>query len=114
MALPPTGRKVETTEIHILRLYRGKLAEHWSVTDHLDLLRQLRVIPPDWPPQSTEFGDDRDNTEAFWLAIGYLRAGNKILRSLQAHILSTNDAKSQYSLLPQIEKILRPETHPSG
>ena len=43
--IPPTGRQVGWTEIHIYRLENGKIAEQWSEIDLLGLLVQLGAIP---------------------------------------------------------------------
>jgi predicted ester cyclase len=43
--IPPTGRPVTLTGVHILRLQEGRIAEHWGSNDDLGLMRQLGVIP---------------------------------------------------------------------
>jgi predicted ester cyclase len=43
--IPPTGKEVGWTEIHIYRLEDGKIAEQWSEIDLLGLLVQLGAIP---------------------------------------------------------------------
>ncbi|MCH7737715.1 MAG: ester cyclase [Chloroflexi bacterium] len=43
--IPPTGKQVGWTEIHIYRLVDGKIAEQWSEIDLLGLLVQLGAIP---------------------------------------------------------------------
>jgi steroid delta-isomerase-like uncharacterized protein len=43
--IPPTGRRVEQKQIHILRFVDGKAAELRSVRDDLGLMRQLGAIP---------------------------------------------------------------------
>ena len=43
--IPPTGRQVGWTEMHIYRLEGGKIAEMWSEIDLLGLLVQLGAIP---------------------------------------------------------------------
>ena len=43
--IPPTGKQVGWTEIHIYRLENGKIAEQWSEIDLLGLLVQLGAIP---------------------------------------------------------------------
>lgn len=43
--IPPTGKRVEVGQIHILRFREGKMAEHWSKSDDLLMLRQLGVVP---------------------------------------------------------------------
>ncbi len=44
MGIPPTGRKIEITEIHIYRLEGGKAVEHRVGRDDLGAMRQLGVI----------------------------------------------------------------------
>ena len=45
MGLPPSGRSYTIGEIHIFRIRRGKVAEHWHQGDFLGLLRQLGASP---------------------------------------------------------------------
>jgi predicted ester cyclase len=44
MGIPPTGRKMEVTEIHIYRLVDGKAVEHRVGRDDLGAMRQLGII----------------------------------------------------------------------
>lgn len=44
MGIPPTGRRIEVTEIHIYRLVQGKAVEHRVGRDDLGAMRQLGVI----------------------------------------------------------------------
>lgn len=44
--IPPTGKPVQWTEIHIYRLQRGKIDEHWGEIDLLGLMAQLGAAPP--------------------------------------------------------------------
>ena len=39
--LPPTGKHISTTSIHIFRFADGQLVEHWASRDDLGLLQQL-------------------------------------------------------------------------
>ena len=41
--LPPTGKRIEITEIHIGRFENGKGVEHWGVADISRLMEQLGV-----------------------------------------------------------------------
>jgi predicted ester cyclase len=43
--IPPTGRRVSFTGVHIMRYSDGKLIEHWGSNDDLGLMRQLGVVP---------------------------------------------------------------------
>lgn len=45
MGIPPTGRSIEVTEIHVYRLEDGKAVEHRVGRDDLGAMRQLGVIP---------------------------------------------------------------------
>jgi predicted ester cyclase len=44
MGIPPTGRRIEVTEIHVYRLREGKAVEHRVGRDDLGAMRQLGVI----------------------------------------------------------------------
>ena len=46
MGIPPTGKKVEMREIHILRIVDGKAAERWGLIDEVGMMRQLGLMPP--------------------------------------------------------------------
>ena len=43
--IPPTGKQVEISGIHILTIKDGKVTEHWANNDDLKLMQQLGVIP---------------------------------------------------------------------
>ena len=45
LPLPPTGRFVTWTEMHICRMDAGQLVEHWPVVDQVSLLQQLGALP---------------------------------------------------------------------
>ena len=45
MGIPPTGRRIEVTEIHIYRMEDGKAVEYRVGRDDLGAMRQLGVIP---------------------------------------------------------------------
>jgi steroid delta-isomerase-like uncharacterized protein len=42
LGMPPTGRSVSWTAIHIWRIAAGRLAERWSEANVLGLMEQLR------------------------------------------------------------------------
>lgn len=42
--IPPTGVRMQTTGINILRIAGGKVIEHWGNSDDLGVMRQLGVI----------------------------------------------------------------------
>ncbi len=46
MGIPATGKKVQITEIHIVRIIGGKAVEHWGLTDDAAMMQQLGVMPP--------------------------------------------------------------------
>lgn len=56
MGIPPTGRKIEVTEIHVYRMRGGKAVEHRVGRDDLGAMRQLGVIadavPHPGPPSA--------------------------------------------------------------
>lgn len=43
--IPPTGRPVTWTELHVYRLSQGKIVELWSEIDFLSMLMQVGAIP---------------------------------------------------------------------
>ena len=43
--IPPTGKQVTVSGIHIVRIANGRIAEHWGTNDDLGFLRQLGVLP---------------------------------------------------------------------
>jgi steroid delta-isomerase-like uncharacterized protein len=43
--VPPTGRRLSIKSIAIERVSDGKIREHWRVTDSLDMMQQLGVVP---------------------------------------------------------------------
>ena len=49
LGVPPTGKKIEVTEIHIYKLEDGKAVEHRVGRDDLGALSQLGVIPDSVP-----------------------------------------------------------------
>lgn len=46
MVIPPTGKQVEFSVVHIDRLVNGKIVEHWGQGDTLAMMQQLGVVPP--------------------------------------------------------------------
>jgi steroid delta-isomerase-like uncharacterized protein len=45
MGIPPTGKRVTVSGIHITRVVDGKVVEDWANDDVLGMLQQLGVIP---------------------------------------------------------------------
>jgi steroid delta-isomerase-like uncharacterized protein len=43
--IPPTGRWLSIKSIAVERVSDGKTPEHWRVTDSLDMMQQLGVVP---------------------------------------------------------------------
>lgn len=43
--IPPTGKTVASTAIHVYRISGGKIAEQWGAMDALGMLRQLGLTP---------------------------------------------------------------------
>ena len=42
--LPPTGKTVSVNQINIEQVVDGRIAEHWRVTDELELMKQLGFV----------------------------------------------------------------------
>ena len=45
MGIPPTGKDIEISAIHISRFKDGKEVEHWSNADIMGMMQQLGVAP---------------------------------------------------------------------
>ena len=43
--VPPTGQRLSIKSITVERVSEGKIREHWRVTDSLDMMQQLGVVP---------------------------------------------------------------------
>lgn len=43
--IPPTGKAVRVTAVHLFRLDGNRIAEQWCVWDTLGMMQQLGVIP---------------------------------------------------------------------
>ena len=41
----PTGKRLSIKSIAVERVSEGKIREHWRVTDSLDMMQQLGVVP---------------------------------------------------------------------
>jgi steroid delta-isomerase-like uncharacterized protein len=45
MGLQPSGKSYAIGEIHIFRIERGRIVEHWHQADMLGIMRQLGALP---------------------------------------------------------------------
>jgi predicted ester cyclase len=45
LGIPVTGKRVNYTSIHILRIANGRIVEHWREQDTMSLMQQLGAIP---------------------------------------------------------------------
>jgi predicted ester cyclase len=45
MGMPPTGKHATWSEIDIVRMKNGKIAEHWGNGDQMGMLQQLGLAP---------------------------------------------------------------------
>ncbi|GAC1346700.1 MAG: ester cyclase [Ktedonobacteraceae bacterium] len=45
LGIPPTGKQVTITGIHLTRVANGKMVEDWADFDQLGMLQQIGVIP---------------------------------------------------------------------
>lgn len=44
MGIQPTGRQLEVAGVEILRFQKGKVVEHWSLSDDLAMLGQMGAL----------------------------------------------------------------------
>jgi steroid delta-isomerase-like uncharacterized protein len=52
MGIPATGKRVSLTDCHIERIANGKIVERFAVTDAMNMMQQLGIIPA--PQQSSQ------------------------------------------------------------
>ncbi len=45
MGIPPTGKQVKFSVVHIDRVVDGKIVEHWGQGDTFAMMQQLGVVP---------------------------------------------------------------------
>lgn len=45
---PPSGKRFNILEIHIMRLADGKMVEHWGMPDFFGMLAQLGLVSVPW------------------------------------------------------------------
>jgi predicted ester cyclase len=45
MGIPASGKSVNFSEIHIMRVAGGKFAEHWGLEDNMALMQQIGAMP---------------------------------------------------------------------
>jgi steroid delta-isomerase-like uncharacterized protein len=50
----PTGRRLSIKSIAVERVSEGKLREHWRITDSLDMMQQLGVVPESGQEESVQ------------------------------------------------------------
>ena len=50
--IAPTGRHFEVRQVHMLRVRRGQIQEHWAVRDDLGVLVQLGALEPPTPSRA--------------------------------------------------------------
>src|SRR5215212_7080522 len=43
--IPPTGQRLSIKSMTVERVSEGKIRDHWRVTDNLDMMQQLGVVP---------------------------------------------------------------------
>jgi len=49
--IPPTGRKIDQTQLHMFRVVDGQINETWQEIDGLGIMQQLGVFPRGNPPK---------------------------------------------------------------
>lgn len=45
MGIPPTGKQIEFSVVHIDRIINGKVLEHWGQADVFGMMQQLDIVP---------------------------------------------------------------------
>jgi predicted ester cyclase len=50
---PPTNKSFVQSQMHMVRLVKGKVVEHWAVRDDLGLMQQLGIVPSEGAASSS-------------------------------------------------------------
>ncbi len=45
MGIPPTGKQISMSGVHIMRLSNGKVIEHWAPSDMMGFMQQFGITP---------------------------------------------------------------------
>ena len=45
MGNPASGKQINLSEIHVVRIVNGKAVEHWGLQDQLSLMQQIGAMP---------------------------------------------------------------------
>jgi steroid delta-isomerase-like uncharacterized protein len=48
--IPPTGRRIAQSQLHMFRVADGHIQETWQEIDGLGIMQQLKIFPPGNPP----------------------------------------------------------------
>jgi steroid delta-isomerase-like uncharacterized protein len=48
--IPPTGRRIAQTQLHMFRVADGHIQETWQEIDGLGIMQQLKIFPAGNPP----------------------------------------------------------------
>jgi steroid delta-isomerase-like uncharacterized protein len=48
--IPPTGRRIAQTQLHMFRVADGRIQETWQEIDGLGIMQQLKIFPAGNPP----------------------------------------------------------------
>ena len=45
MGMPASGKKFSVSEMHMVRVANGKMAEHWGLSNEMSMMQQLGLMP---------------------------------------------------------------------
>jgi steroid delta-isomerase-like uncharacterized protein len=52
--VPPTGQRLSIKSISVERVSEGKIREHWRITDSLEMMQQLGLVPESGQEESVQ------------------------------------------------------------
>jgi steroid delta-isomerase-like uncharacterized protein len=52
--VPPTGQRLSIESISVERVSEGKIREHWRITDSLEMMQQLGIVPESGQEESVQ------------------------------------------------------------
>jgi steroid delta-isomerase-like uncharacterized protein len=80
--VPPTGQRLSIKSMTVERVVDGKVRDHWRVSDNLEMMQQLGVVPEPgakkvWSLVTRDIRPGRSRLAPFLLALIHLSAWNR-------------------------------------
>jgi predicted ester cyclase len=90
--IPATGKAVSYDEIVIVRFSHGRIVEHWSVADTLQMMQTLGAVVPATEPSSSLPADRSERVQAF-----FERYADRFNRSLEGDKVDVEEVADSFA-----------------